>query len=239
MDITARKRQETELRAAEQQLHTLVGRLNTVREEEAKRIARELHDDLGQRLTALGIELASLPEAGSPRHPDRSAGLARAQAAVEQAIETVQRLSGELRLGQLDVLGLTAAIEWQLQEFARVTSLRCRAGRLDEVPGLADEQSTALYRILQEALTNIARHAGARRVDVRLEATAAEVALTVRDDGRGITAPEQADPGALGLLGMRERAQLAGGRLTITGRPGRGTTVRVVLPRNGPASTPA
>lgn len=235
VDITKRKQQEAELRAYENQLHALVGRLNTVREDEAKRIARELHDDLGQRLTALGIELASLPVGQPGKVPGLAEGIRRMQGAVDQTIEAVQRLAGELRLGQLDVLGLTAAVEWQLQEFTRVTSIRCRAVRLDEVAGLTDEQKTTLYRILQEALTNIARHAGASRVELRLQAGRDAVTLIVRDNGRGISAAEQADPRSIGLLGMRERAQLVGGSLALTGRPGGGTTVQVMIPRRPPS----
>ena len=235
IDITEQKQAEIELRAAEQQLHSLVERLNTVREEEAKRIARELHDDLGQQLTALNMELADL-EAKLGEVPPRQRGqFDRMRTGIDHTIEVVQKISGELRLGQLDVLGLTAAIECQVQEFSRRSAISCRIERLDEVADLSEAQTTALFRILQEALTNIARHAGATEVSVSLEAGPDAVTMQVRDNGRGITASEMDDKKAIGLLGMRERAQILGGDLIITG--GAGTTVRVRLPLNRTGTT--
>lgn len=233
-DISPRKIAEAGLRSSERRLHALVGQLNSVREEEAKRIARELHDDLGQQLTALSLLLAS-PSSPPPGLMTGEPGWRdQMQRRIDHAVETVQRISGELRLGQLDVLGLPAAIEWQLQEFSRLTAIRCRATRLDEVAGLSDMPKTAFFRILQEALTNIARHADATRVTVQLRAGPKSVILTVRDNGRGISPAEQSDPSSLGLLGMRERAELAGGTFAISGKAGRGTTVQVVLPRPDP-----
>lgn len=230
-DISARKRAEAELRSNEEQLHSLVARLNTVREEEAKRIARELHDDLGQRLTALNMELSALEADGAEGSPAFRERAVRMQAIVDHTIVVVQKIAGELRLGQLDVLGLTAAIDWQMQEFSRLSAIPCRAPRLDEVEGLSDVQSTTLFRILQEALTNIIRHAGASAVEVSLESAPDHVTLTVRDNGRGITESELMNRNAIGLLGMRERAQLVGGVVTISGQPGAGTVVCVRIPR--------
>ncbi len=234
-DITERRRSEDELRTAGQQLHALVGRMNTVREEEAKRIARELHDDLGQHLTALNMELADLELKLADCTARQRDQFARMRAGVDHTIEVVQKISGELRLGQLDVLGLTAAIEWQVQEFSKRSAISCRIARLDESTELNDAQSTALFRILQETLTNIARHAGATEVEVSLEAGPDQVILRVRDNGRGITAAEIGDQKAIGLLGMRERAQLVGGEVSITGAAGKGTTVLVRIPRHPPA----
>jgi PAS domain S-box-containing protein len=236
MDVTERKKAEMELRATERQLHALVDRMNVVREEEAKRIARELHDDLGQQLTALNMELADLEAKLTGVKPEQQQQFARMRAGVDHTIEVVQKISGELRLGQLDVLGLTAAIEWQAREFSRSSGIACRIARLDEVTNLTDAQNTALFRILQEALTNIVRHAGATGVEVGLEAGPDYVRLQVRDNGRGITAEELKDQRAIGLLGMRERAQLVGGEVTITG--GEGTTVSVTLPRNRTGALP-
>jgi PAS domain S-box-containing protein len=229
-DVTERKEVEEALRGSEQQLHELVGRLNTAREDEAKRIARELHDDLGQKLTALNMGLAALELKLADATPGQRAQIARMHATVDQTIEVVQELSSELRLGQLDVLGLTAAIEWQLKEFSRRSKIPCTVTRLDEIAHLSDAQSTAVFRILQEALTNIVRHAGATRVGISLQAGPDELALGISDNGRGVTAAELHDRKAIGLLGMRERAQNVGGTVTITGETGRGTTVLVTIP---------
>jgi signal transduction histidine kinase len=222
-------------------LHALVERLQNAREEEAKRIARELHDDLGQQLTALSLELAKLERnlTGGASSPDQAAQIQRMHSVVDHTIGVVQEISSELRPGHLDVLGLTAAIEWQLTEFSRRSGIACRVTRLDEVPDLSDAQRTAVYRILQEALTNIARHAGATQAEVSLEAGTDRLALRIRDNGRGITAAERDDPHAIGLLGMRERAQIAGGDVTITGGAGFGTTVvvRIRVPPAAPRST--
>lgn len=213
----------------EPELHALVDRLNSVREEEARRIARQLHDNLGQQLTSLNIEFSDLELKLADLVPRQQRQIARMHSAVGQTIESVRRISGELRLGQLDVLGLSGAVDWQLGEFTRRTGIRCRVNRLDEAADLSDAQNTALYRILQEALGNVARHAAATEVGVSLEAGDGHATLRVRDNGRGITEAELAGRGALGLLGMRERARLAGGRLEIHGRPGAGTEVSVTI----------
>jgi PAS domain S-box-containing protein len=229
-EVTEQKEAEEALRGSERQLHSLVGRLNTVREDEAKRIARELHDDLGQKLTALNMELADLEMRLGNATPGQRAQLAQMHATVDQTIEVVHELASELRLGQLDVLGLTAAIEWQLQEFSRRSRISCVVTRLDEIPNLSDAQRTAVFRILQEALTNIVRHAGATRVEISLQAGPGQLALRIHDNGRGITAAELNDRKAIGLLGMRERALGVGGGVTITGGAGQGTTVLVTVP---------
>ena len=231
VDIEDRKEAMEALRHSERQLHALVGRLHTVREDEAKRIARELHDDLGQKLTALNMALAELDLKLTAATPGQREQIARMHATVDQTVEVVQKLASELRLGQLDILGLTAAIEWQLQEFARRSGIACDVLRLDEIDRLSDAQRTAVFRILQEALTNVVRHAGARRVTVSLEAGADRVILRIHDDGRGIAPAERNDRKAIGLLGMRERAQGVGGDVVIAGEPGRGTTVLVTIPR--------
>ncbi|MDB6165515.1 MAG: domain S-box-containing protein [Lacunisphaera sp.] len=229
-DIEDRKQAEEALRRSEQQLHELVGRLNHVREDEAKRIARELHDDLGQKLTALNMELADLETKLADAPPAQRAQIAGMHATVDQTIEAVQTISSELRLGPLDILGLTAAIDWQLKEFSRRSGIPCRVTRLDEIPNFAGAQGTAVFRILQEALTNIVRHAGATEVEISLQNGADELVLKIRDNGRGITAAELGDRKSIGLLGMSERAEGVGGSVQFTGAAGQGTVVTVTVP---------
>jgi signal transduction histidine kinase len=229
-NITERKRAEEALQRSEEQLQALVGRLNTVREDEAKRIARQLHDDLGQELTALNMELSDLETKLADSTSSQRDQIAQMHRTVDKTIEAVQTLSYELRLGQLDLLGLAAAIDWQLKEFSRKTEIQVEITRLDEITSLSDSKCTAAFRILQEALTNIVRHAGASRVSVSLEAGNDKVTLKIRDNGRGIAAAELNDRRAIGLLGMRERALSVGGTLMISGEPGTGTTVFVTVP---------
>ncbi|HUR56338.1 MAG TPA: PAS domain S-box protein [Opitutaceae bacterium] len=229
-DITSRKQAEAELQTAQAQLRALVARLHTVREEEAKRIARELHDDLGQSLTALNMKIRNMEGTLPDANPAQREQFVRMHAIVDHTIETVQKIAGELRLGQLDVFGLAAAIDWQLQEFSRRSGIHGRIIRLDEATGLPDAHSTAVFRILQEALTNVSRHSGATEVEVSLHVTSGQLTLEVHDNGRGILPAELDHHNAIGLLGMRERAGLAGGDVSIRGEPGCGTTVRVTLP---------
>jgi signal transduction histidine kinase len=224
-----RDRAEAELRRSEDALRALTERLETVREEEGTRIARELHDEVGQALTGMKLDLAALrralPEAARAAGNERIAGM---ESLADATIETVRRISGELRPPLLDQLGLVAAVEAHLERFAARTRLGTRfEGELEE--GALDRQrASALFRILQEALTNVVRHAGARGVAVRIAGERDEIVLTVIDDGRGMTAPSGP---SLGLLGMRERARTAGGGVTVEGAPGHGTTVTARIPR--------
>jgi PAS domain S-box-containing protein len=228
--IADRKRAEAERWASAQQLHALVVRLNTVREEEAKRIARELHDDLGQQLTALNMEISHLQCRWAAAVPSLAAELVGMRHSVDHMILAVQKIAGELRLGQLDLLGLPAAIQTELTGFQNRSGLQCTIVRLDETADLGEAEATAIFRIMQEALTNIARHAGADRVELSLRAEGDHVRLEISDNGRGITAAQLADRQAFGLLGMRERAEALGGTLSILGRPGQGTVILVELP---------
>ena len=230
IDIEDRKVAEERAQLGKRQLQALVERLHTAREEESKRIARELHDDLGQQLTALNLQLDYLEIKLTDATPGQRAQITAMHSIVNRTIESVQTIASELRLGQLDILGLTAAIDWQLKEFSRRTSIACEVTRLDEITNLSDAQNTAVFRILQEALTNIVRHAGAAHVKVSLRAGRSHLTLEIHDDGRGITDTELSDRKAIGLLGMRERAEIVGGTVTITGEAGKGTTVLVTIP---------
>lgn len=218
-------------RDARRRLRDLAGYLQDAREKERKRIAREVHDELGQTLTALKFDLSQLAKQlpqdalALRQRANEMAGL------IDHAIHTVRRVSTELRPGLLDDLGLAAAIEWQAEEFAGRTGVRTNLYLSEDVFSLTSDVVTALFRIFQETLTNVARHAHASQVRVELVADPGQVTLRVRDDGRGISEREIMDPQALGLLGMRERARALGGEVTIEGVPGQGTTVTARIPR--------
>ncbi len=217
------------LEAANRRLHELSGHLQSAREEERTRVAREIHDELGQSLTAMKMEL-SLLRRGLPA--DQRQNIARAEslgALVEETTQAVKRIAQDLRPGILDHLGLSAAIEWQAEEFERRTGIPCEVS-LDPVDIAHDEgRSTALFRILQEALTNVARHANARSVEVLLRTEGAGLLLRVRDDGRGMDG-QVAVQGSLGIIGMQERVRGWDGTVAVSGARGVGTTVTVRLP---------
>jgi signal transduction histidine kinase len=226
-DITERKRAETALRNSFGQLRALAGRLLTVREEERKRVARELHDQLGQALTALKIDVGSLIQELPADKARRSESLLQL---IDQTIQSVRRISNDLRPGVLDDLGLKAAVEWAAREFQNRTGATCRLDLPDDDTVIDQELATSLFRILQETFTNVARHAHATRVDVRLAREDGGLVLEIHDDGKGISDDQLSDRSSLGILGMRERALLLGGVLAISGAPGEGTTIKVRVP---------
>lgn len=219
-------------RTARRQLRDLAGYLQTAREKERTHIAREIHDEFGQILTALKMDLSWL----SRRLPGSEAHLVEKAAAmsdlIDAAIHTVRRVATELRPGLLDDLGLVPAIEWQAEQFAARTGIAFELHLGEEELVLDRDLATAIFRIFQETLTNVGRHAEATQVRVHLETSADELVLTVQDDGIGITVDQISDPTSLGLVGMRERAHYWGGDVALQGRPGQGTavTVRVPLP---------
>ena len=217
--------------AAREQLRDLTAYLQTAREEERTHIAREIHDELGQTLTALKFDLSWLTK----RLPEDRADLEnKAQVMsglIDETIHTVRRVATELRPGLLDDLGLAAAIEWQAQEFAARTDIGCELQLDDESISPDRDLTTAVFRIFQETLTNIARHAEATQVRVTLADRPDALVLTVQDNGKGITEDQVSDSKSLGLIGMRERARAWGGDITFEGIPDRGTTVTVRVPR--------
>jgi len=219
-----------ELKESSRQLQALAANLELAREEERTQIARELHDQLGQALTAMKFDLAWLTD----RLVQKDATLARKAKTVktqmDTMIKTVRRIATELRPGMLDDLGLAASIEWQARDFEKRTGIVCTVSVYAEDLPLARAQSVALFRIFQEALTNVARHASAQHIEVKLAATPEALTLQVHDDGRGIQAQEIAGLHSLGLLGMRERAKRMGGTFDIQDVPGDGTIVTVFIP---------
>jgi PAS domain S-box-containing protein len=237
-DVTQRQRllertveAQEELRASTVELRALAARLDAIREEERRLIAREIHDQIGQALTALKLDLGWLRGQLPADAPEATrARAAAAGALVEQTLETARRVSTALRPAILDDLGLAAALAWQAGEFQQRTGVSCVVNCPAGDAGVAPAIALSLFRIVQEALTNVARHAGARQVRVDLAVGADAVTLTVADDGRGVTAEEIGRPTSLGLVGMRERALVVGGEVTISGSPGRGTTLVVRVP---------
>jgi PAS domain S-box-containing protein len=222
----------TQLEASRAQLLRLAHYERTAREEERSRLAREIHDELGQDLTGLKMDLAWLQKHSGPEQRDLLQKFKAMSDLVDTTIQSVRRIATELRPGILDDLGLLAAMEWQLQEFEKRTGIRCRFTSSLEKVALDADGTTVLFRILQETLTNVARHACATQVEVSLDQDQDTVSLRVQDNGRGIAKSEVDGSKSYGLLGMRERVRLRSGDFTIQGTPGQGTTVVIRLPLN-------
>jgi PAS domain S-box-containing protein len=231
-DITDRRRSQQELKQSRQRLQALAARLEEVREQERKVMAREIHDELGQGLTALRMDLAWLSGRLPAGAGDLTARAHRMVEVIEQTIQTVRRLATQLRPPILDDLGLIAAIEWQTEDVARRLGLRCALDLPTDLH-LHEGLATTVFRILQEGLTNVARHADARSLRVALQVQDDEVVLEVVDDGRGIAPAQLENRRSLGLLGMRERAMVWGGKLDIQSPPEGGTAVVLRLPLAG------
>lgn len=231
-----RRAAEAALRESAEQLRALASHLVAVREEDHTRMAREIHDEIGQGLSALRLDLTwlarKLPTDSDAlrRRADASIGL------IDEMIAAGQRIVSDLRPPILDDLGLVPAMEWYVQRFAEHSGIPTTfdVGSAPP-PELLGPLAVVAYRIVQEALTNVARHAQATHATVRLAVAGGQLVLEVKDDGRGIPGKGLDDPHSFGLAGMRERAASQGGTVRITGGPRRGTTVRVTLPLQPPA----
>ena len=231
-DLSEMKRAEQELRASSEQLRNLAAHLLSVREEERSRISREVHDELGQSLTAVKMDLAWLAGRLPGKNGQMLKRIRSTRQLADSIIQSIRRISTELRPAVLD-LGLAAAVEWQVQEFEARSGIQCKV-RLLTREVVASNASTAMFRIFQETLTNVARHAKATRAEVVLQKQRDRLVLLIHDNGRGF---DQADPSlsnSLGLLGMRERAAILGGRVNISSAPGKGTTVTAWIPLASP-----
>jgi PAS domain S-box-containing protein len=225
------KRAEEEIRKSRERLRNLSGRLQSLLEEERTRISREIHDEMGQALTALKIDLSltrkSLVSGG---HAEQSAKVHENERAVNRLIRTVRKIATDLRPGILDELGVAPAIEWMAKDFQNRTGIGCKVV-LEGVDKISDTvRATAIFRIVQEALTNVMRHAAASRVNVSFKKEDHTLILEVRDNGIGITEERIIGSKSLGLIGIRERVRLLGGEAVTGGKPGEGTLVRVTLP---------
>ncbi len=237
-DVSTRRQSEFELQQSHEQLRALAGHLQAAREAERMHIAREIHDQFGQLLTGLRLDLAWLQQhrpaassgnAHSSLDAESTQKLNSALALVDAMVSQVRRIAGELRPGVLDDLGLVAALEWQAREWQERTKIPCRFTTSHDPVALPSEPRTALFRIFQEALTNITRHARASQVEATLTCADGTVQLAITDNGHGFTAPAQGTQ-SLGLLGMRERAAMAGGTLSVQNNPSGGTTVLAQVP---------
>lgn len=230
-DVTERKASETRLHDALAQVRAVSTRLNVVREQERARIAREIHDQLGQALTALKMDVAEVRrrlKAGDVNSAD--ARLTEMSTRIDAASDDVRRVTTELRPVILDEMGIVPAIRSHLDAVQRRGLVECVLAADNYSLEIADDVATAVFRIMQEAVTNVLRHAEARQVHVTLTADTTSVRLIVQDDGCGMPPIAAQNSRALGIVGMRDRALLFGGDVTIASSPGQGTTVTARLP---------
>jgi two-component system, NarL family, sensor histidine kinase UhpB len=236
-DVTERTQEGRELERSRRELRKLSASMVNAREDERRRIARELHDELGQRLTALKMELSSL--ASQADAAARAQRIAAMLEMVDDTVASVRRIATELRPLMLDDLGLNAAIEWLANGWAARMGIKVRLRLGPADPDIGDAAAIALYRVVQEALTNIARHARATEVRIEMRQAAGALRLTVQDDGVGFDAASMYREGSHGLMGIRERAYMLGGELQIGNARGGGGRITVRLPLRGTAATPA
>lgn len=234
--VENRSRVEHEMLESERTLKALSDRLLVVQEQERTHIAREIHDDLGQALTALKMDVIGLMERTNDTSAAGAAIRKRVLTTLDATVNSVQRIAAELRPSILDDLGLAAAIESEAQSFEERTGIECEVSLPAEGRTVSNVVATAVYRIIQEALTNVARHSNAARVELRVRFRDSDVVVEVRDDGRGITSQEVGSARSLGLIGIRERAELVGGTARFEGIAGRGTivSIRIPMPETAP-----
>jgi PAS domain S-box-containing protein len=228
LDITEAKQQEQSLRQSKELLRELSAHHDTVREEERKRISREIHDELGQKLTALQLEASMLAINFGNTHPSLSEKTQSILKLIDSTMEGVRAIASDLRPAVLD-LGLAAAIEWQLEDFQKRTGIVCHLSDGHSII-VAGSISTAIFRILQEALTNIARHAQATKVEVSLKKVRGIIVMKVKDNGIGITAADLKRVKKFGIAGIHERVLMLEGKFKIRGTPGTGTLLSISIP---------
>src|SRR4030066_2328910 len=229
-DIAERKQAEEKLKRTSKLLRELATHLQSVREEERTMIAQEIHDELGQVLTALKIQVSLLANKLNKNQEPLKKKIKSLSNMIDASVESVQKISSKLRPGILDELGLIAAIEWQAEEFEKSTSIKCSLVLPKEEMKLEKNKSTAIFRIFQEALTNIARHSQATKAAISLLIHQSNIYLEILDNGKGITQEQIKDFKSLGIHGMEERAMVFGGQVYFEGVAGKGTIVKVEIP---------
>jgi PAS domain S-box-containing protein len=237
-DVTERVRSEEVLRESREELRQLALASHSVREQEKSRIARELHDELAQALTALKMDVTWLREHFPAGDGPTSKKLSDIDSLLNHMVASTRRISADLRPLVLDDLGLVPAVEWLVQKFTERNGIPCELAIGAPDLELQDPHASAVFRIVQESLTNAARHAQASRIEVSIDLSDGAVALKVRDNGRGFSPDDPRKPGSFGLMGLRERAYLLGGEVNITSAPGQGTSIEVRIPLEPSAVTP-
>jgi two-component system sensor histidine kinase UhpB len=238
VDVTQRKQAEEALRASHEQIQDLAGRLIAAQETERSRIARELHDDISQRLAALAIAHSGLKRRLLPASSNLQEEVTRLQQHTISLAEAVRDLSRQLHPGVLQHAGLVAAIRGHCDEFSRLHDLKVTFRAEADLKGVPDDVALCLYRVAQEALHNVAAHAGARHAEVALTRVDRTLELTITDDGRGFDRARVSYDRGLGLISIDERVRLVHGRVEIDSRPDRGTTVQVQVPLGEPPISP-
>ncbi|OQP60024.1 hypothetical protein A3860_35220 [Niastella vici] len=229
-DITGKVKVERELKESHHQLRELTSYLENIREEERKHISREIHDELGQQLTLLKLDLLQMSKKLKPEEEEMIEKMKQADQLLFETMRSVRKIATQLRPSILDNLGLVSALEWQSREFEKNFGIRCIFESLVAEPHFTTNQSNALFRIYQEALTNIARHAHATQVDAVLSQEENRIVLEIRDNGTGFRMEDMAGKKTLGLKGMRERTLMIDGEFTIDSKPGRGTYIHLSIP---------
>jgi signal transduction histidine kinase len=231
--VSRMRKLERQSLAAETELRSLSAQLRTAQEEERKYLSRELHDQVGQMLTGLRMELNAVSRLEGNPESEVSTRLARARGTVEQTLGIVRDIAMLLRPSMLDDLGLTPALNWLVKEMSRTSGLDLRAEIAKGVDDLPDAHRTCLFRVVQEALTNAVRHSGAASVGLKVDLTGPWIQASIKDDGKGFEADTER-PKGLGLVGMEERVRELGGMVQVSSAPGRGTLIEVRLPRPAP-----
>jgi len=229
-DITGKVKAEQDLKESHKQLRELSSYLENIREEERKHISREIHDELGQQLTLLKLDLLQMSKKLRPEEQEMIEKMKQADLLLGETMRSVRKIATQLRPSILDNLGLVSALEWQSREFEKNFGVRCIFESLLNEPQFTTKQSNALFRIYQEALTNIARHAGATRVDAVLSQDDNKIVLEIRDNGKGFTMNDMTYKKTLGLKGMQERALMIDGDFHIESTPGQGTYIQISIP---------
>lgn len=230
-EISEHKRKEASLRASGEQFRDFAAHTDAVREEERTRVAREIHDELGQALTALKLDLAWV-QGKTARNATVRKKMRSMIADIDDTIERVRRISSELRPSILDDLGLIAAVEWQLGQFRKRTRTRTEFVCTEENLVLSSEAAAAVFRVVQEALTNIMRHAKATKVTVKLDRVSEGVCISIVDNGKGMVRSQETALKSLGIVGMKERIARFGGEFKLFSEPGKGTRLEITIPEN-------
>lgn len=228
-EIAERKQAEKQMGIINEQLRSLSARLQSVREDERTRISREIHDELGQQLTGLKMDLHWVNKRLNKEQQELQNKIKTMMVLVDETVQSVRKISTDLRPGILD-LGLLAAIEWQCNEFEKRSGIKCKLDTELYDLHCNNDISTAVFRIFQEALTNIARHSAASRLVITIKVGGADLLMEMKDNGKGITEVEINNTKSLGLLGMKERANIFGGELFIEGIAEKGTSVKLKIP---------